>query len=73
MVFILCAVISGSTQIGTLAGIHFLMSDDVLFDYRLHKGISRTQNAVRLLEAMGFPAEFVSDAKEKCRKAEAYS
>lgn len=37
---------------------------DVLFDYKLHSGISYTRNAVRLLEAMGFPEEIVSNASK---------
>lgn len=42
--------------------------NDVSFDYKLHKGISYTRNAVRLLHAMGFPEEIVSAAQEGCRK-----
>lgn len=37
---------------------------DILFDYKLHPGISHTRNAIRLLGAMGFPEEIVSNASK---------
>ena len=39
---------------------------DVVFDYKLRKGISNTQNAIRLLEAVGFPAEIIAESKKRC-------
>ncbi|MGN0204525.1 MAG: hypothetical protein ACI4BB_08275 [Coprococcus sp.] len=39
---------------------------DVVFDYRLRKGICNSQNAIRLLTSMGFPAEITDDAKRRC-------
>lgn len=36
---------------------------DVIFDYKLHSGISTTSNAIRLLGAMGFPDSIVSNAR----------
>lgn len=36
---------------------------DVVFDYKLHEGISATSNAIRLLGAMGFPEDIVSAAQ----------
>lgn len=45
-----------------------VQEDDILFDYKLHRGISYTRNAVRLLKSMGFPEEIVSGAQERCMK-----
>ena len=39
---------------------------DVVFDYKLKKGISNTRNAIRLLEAIGFPAEIISESRKRC-------
>lgn len=36
---------------------------DVCFDYKLRRGISYTKNAIRLLEAVGFPEEIVERAQ----------
>ena len=35
---------------------------DISFDYKLHKGISKTTNAIRLLELIGFPEEIIKNA-----------
>ena len=35
---------------------------DISFDYKLHKGISKTTNAIRLLEIIGFPEEIIKTA-----------
>ncbi len=40
---------------------------DVLFDYKLHRGISKTRNALRLLKTMGFPEEIVQEAERRCK------
>ncbi|MDC7249439.1 MAG: hypothetical protein PQJ49_05940 [Sphaerochaetaceae bacterium] len=38
--------------------------DEVVFDYLLKKGPSKTRNAIRLLEYMGFDEQVVIDARE---------
>lgn len=38
---------------------------DVVFNYKLCAGISHTNNAIRLLESMGFPEEIVLKAKKR--------
>ena len=35
---------------------------DISFDYKIHKGISQTTNAIRLLELIGFPEEIIKNA-----------
>ena len=35
---------------------------DISFDYKLHRGISQTTNAIRLLELIGFPEEIIKNA-----------
>lgn len=37
---------------------------EVLFDYKLHKGPSKTRNAIKLLKAMDFDKEVVNTANE---------
>ena len=37
---------------------------NVMFDYKLHEGMSTTSNAIRLLGAMGFPDEIVENAEK---------
>ena len=39
-----------------------LDEDDIIFDYRIHKGICRSSNAIKLLSVIGFPDEIVSSA-----------
>lgn len=41
---------------------------DVLFDYKLQRGVSNTRNALRLLKAMGFPEEIVEEAERRCKQ-----
>lgn len=36
---------------------------DIIFDYKLYKGPADSNNAIRLLEYMGFPSQIISDAK----------
>lgn len=53
------------TMDGTYENLHFCESveeGDVVFDYRLKKGICNTSNAIRLLQAVGFPEEIVEKA-----------
>ena len=37
--------------------------EDIVFDYKIHKGINEKTNAIRLLEYVGFPGQIVSDAE----------
>ena len=39
---------------------------DVVFDYRLRKGICSSHNAIRLLVSMGFPETITNEAKGRC-------
>lgn len=36
---------------------------DILFDYKIHEGICKSKNAIKLLDFVGFPEEIVEDAK----------
>jgi DNA mismatch repair ATPase MutS len=44
--------------------------NEVVFDYLLKEGPSRTRNAIRLLEYMGFDAHLVAEARAMLGKAE---
>lgn len=35
---------------------------DISFDYKIHKGICRSSNAIKLLGVIGFPEEIINDA-----------
>lgn len=35
---------------------------DINFDYKIHKGICRSSNAIKLLSVIGFPKEIINDA-----------
>lgn len=37
---------------------------DVIFDYKIHRGVSKNTNAIRLLERIGFPEEVISSANK---------
>lgn len=37
---------------------------DIVFDYKLYPGPANSQNAIRLLEYVGFPEKIIADAKE---------
>ena len=37
--------------------------EDIVSDYKIHKGINEKTNAIRLLEYVGFPGQIVSDAE----------
>ena len=41
------------------------LDDDIEFDYKLYPGPSTSQNAIRLLEYLGFPKKIITEAKEK--------
>lgn len=41
---------------------------DVIFDYKIHNGVSKETNAIKLLERIGFPDEVVKNARENLRK-----
>lgn len=44
-------------------------SDDVVFDYTLHNGISNSSNAINLLSVIGFPMDIIEKAKEEVAKS----
>ncbi len=37
---------------------------EIIFDYKIHPGICRQQNAIKLLEVLGFPEDIIEDANE---------
>lgn len=39
-----------------------LDEDDISFDYKIHKGICRSSNAIKLLGVIGFPEEIINGA-----------
>jgi len=41
--------------------------DEVVFDYKLHAGLSQTTNALALLERLGYPEAVVADAQRIAR------
>lgn len=69
-----CLVIVASHDIeiskmldGKFKNCHFseeLERDDVLFDYKVKMGVSKSKNAIKLLEHIGFPKEIVKYAEE---------
>jgi DNA mismatch repair ATPase MutS len=42
------------------------------FDYKLKKGVSKTRNAIRLLEYIGYPNEIIQKSYKKSEKLEKY-
>ncbi|WP_432403568.1 MutS-related protein [Wukongibacter sp. M2B1] len=38
--------------------------NDIIFDYKLYKGASYSQNAIKLLKFVGFPNEIIEEAKK---------
>jgi DNA mismatch repair ATPase MutS len=42
------------------------------FDYKLKKGISKTRNAIKLLEYLGYPKEIVDEAYRSVEEMEGY-
>lgn len=42
------------------------------FDYKLKKGISKTRNAIKLLEFVGYPKEIIDNAYKRIKKMEGY-
>lgn len=42
------------------------------FDYKLKKGISKTRNAIKLLEYVGYPKEIIQNAFKRVEKMEGY-
>ena len=51
---------------GKFENCHFseiLDKDDILFDYKVKSGVSRSKNAIKLLKHIGFPEEIVNDAE----------
>lgn len=45
-------------------------SDDIMFDYTLHNGITDSSNAIKLLSAIGFPDDIVDKAKEEVARSD---
>lgn len=43
-------------------------TQDVCFDYELHKGISNSSNAIKLLSAIGFPKQIIDMAQSEAEK-----
>ncbi|MFM1583568.1 MutS-related protein, partial [Helcococcus ovis] len=52
-----------------LVNLHFRESftdnNNLIFDYKVHKGASKTKNAIKLLEIMNFPKEIVEHSKKE--------
>jgi len=42
------------------------------FDYKLKKGISKTRNAIKLLEYVGYPKEIIENAYKRVKRMEGY-
>ena len=40
-----------------------LKEGDIVFDFKIRKGISNSRNAIRLLESVGFPGQIIRDAR----------
>ncbi len=50
---------------GIYENFHFcekIMENDIVFDYKIHEGITTSKNAIRLLEYVNFPKEIIEDA-----------
>ena len=39
-------------------------AEDVIFDYKIHRGVNKNTNAIRLLEQIGFPEEVIGCANK---------
>lgn len=37
---------------------------DIIFDYKIYRGVSNSKNAIKLLKYVGFPDEIISEAKK---------
>ena len=51
---------------GKFENCHFseiLEEDDILFDYKVKSGVSKSKNAIKLLKHIGFPEKIVRDAE----------
>lgn len=42
------------------------------FDYKLKKGISKTRNAIKLLDFIGYPKEIIKSSYERAEDLEKY-
>lgn len=42
------------------------------FDYKLKKGISKTRNAIKLLEYVGYPKEIIQNSYKRMEKIEGF-
>ena len=45
-----------------------IKEENLCFDYKIHKGVGHSQNAIRLLDYFQFPEEIVSAAEQNYRK-----
>ena len=45
-----------------------IIDGEIKLDYKLHKGINSTSNAIKLLEITGFPQEIIKLSKEQTQK-----
>ena len=51
---------------GKFENCHFseiLGEEDILFDYKVKNGVSKSRNAIKLLKHIGFPEKIVRDAE----------
>ena len=44
--------------------------EDVIFDYKLYEGFSKTKNAIKLLNMLGYDKKIVTDAADMARAFE---
>jgi DNA mismatch repair ATPase MutS len=44
-----------------------IKENDIVFEYKIHEGPSKSKNAIRLLEYVNFPAEIIVNAKRNCQ------
>ena len=42
------------------------------FDYKLKKGVSKTRNAIKLLDYMGYPKEIIQNAYKRIENMEKF-
>ena len=52
---------------GIYENYHFqeeIRDKDIVFDYKIHEGVSTSKNAIKLLEYVGFPEEIIENAQK---------
>ena len=45
----------------------YITDSDIIFDYKIHPGISRTRNAIKLLKIMGYKDTIVESAEARAK------